>query len=70
MVSGRARLAPGREDAVRAAFLTSPGATSTGDEACFEFLIDRALLATYHPRSEGNTWPPVYTRWRAGGPGG
>ncbi len=67
VVSGLARLAGERVAAVRAAFLTSPGATSTGTETCFEFLIDRALHAAYKPRSEGNTWPPAYTRWRAGG---
>ena len=43
------------------------GGTTSGDETCFEFLLERALLATYKPRSEGNTWPPVYTRWSAQG---
>lgn len=43
----------------------STGATSSGDEWFFEFDIARALLATYKRRSEGNTWPPTYTKWRA-----
>jgi hypothetical protein len=25
--------------------------------------IERALLATYRPRAEGNTWPPRYEKW-------
>ena len=62
-VSGLARLAEQDTEAVRAAFLTAKGAVSTGDETCFEFLIDRALHAAYRPRSEG--WaPPVYRSWR------
>lgn len=31
--------------------------------AVVEFDIERALLATYRPRAEGNTWPPKYDRW-------
>jgi hypothetical protein len=30
----------------------------------FELTIERALLATYKPHKEGNTWPPKYDRWR------
>ncbi len=67
VVSGVARLAEERVAAVRAAFLASPGATSTGDETCFEFRIDRALHAAYKPRTEPNAWPPTYTRWRTSG---
>ncbi|MGE3074970.1 MAG: pyridoxamine 5'-phosphate oxidase [Dehalococcoidia bacterium] len=41
------------------------GATSSGDEWTFEFLIDRALLSLYEPRSSGKpTWPPKYLRWQ------
>ena len=29
----------------------------------FELDIERALLATYRLRSEGNTWPPTYDHW-------
>lgn len=65
MVSGRAVLAEERTEEVRAAFLSHEGTTSTGDEACFEFLIDRALLALYTPRAEGPSWPPAYTKWQA-----
>jgi hypothetical protein len=43
----------------------STGATSSGDEWFFEFEIERALLAIYKKRAEGNTWPPTYTKWRA-----
>ena len=63
------RVAP-RDDlveAVRKAFLAQVDTTtSSGDEACFEFLIERALLAEYPVRGEGPSWPPVYTKWRAG----
>ncbi len=42
------------------------GATSSGDELTFEFLIDRALLSLYEPRDSGKpTWPPQYFRWQA-----
>jgi hypothetical protein len=69
--TGRAVHRPDREEAVRAAFLSQPGTISTSDEACFEFLLERALLAIYKPRAEGNTWPPIYTKWAAGpGSGG
>ena len=64
MLSGRAVLSEAMTAAVRAAFLTSEGAKSSDDEECFEFLIDRALLASYRPRAEGNTWPPKYTKWQ------
>lgn len=51
---------------VRAAFLAqAQTATSSGDERCFEFLLDRALLAEYPKRGEGAASPPVYTRWKA-----
>ncbi|MGE0602121.1 MAG: pyridoxamine 5'-phosphate oxidase [Dehalococcoidia bacterium] len=42
------------------------GATSSGDEWTFEFLIDRALLSLYEPRDSGKpTWPPKYLRWQS-----
>ena len=63
LVSGLARRAEDDAEAVRVAFLTAEGAVSTGDETCFEFLIDRALHAAYRPRKEG--WaPPTYQSWR------
>ena len=41
------------------------GATSSGDETTFEFLIDRALLALYNPRASGlPLWPPAYHVWQ------
>ena len=59
MVAGRAVEVtdPDKVAAVRAAY-TAP--IQSEDEVLFEFLIDRALLATYGPRP---SWPPVYTRW-------
>jgi hypothetical protein len=36
----------------------------TSDDTLFELLLDRALHAKYGPRP---SWPPVYTRWSAGG---
>lgn len=44
---------------VRAAY-TAP--MQSGDEALFEFLVDRAMLARYGPRP---SWPPQYTSWSA-----
>jgi hypothetical protein len=41
------------------------GGTSSGDEALFEFDIERALLSTYKKRGEPDNWPPLYTKWRA-----
>jgi hypothetical protein len=65
-LAGRARPADKLAAAVRATFLAQEGSpTSTGDEACFEFLLERALLARYPKRGEGPAWPPVYTKWRA-----
>ena len=53
------------EAAVREAFLGQVDtATSSGDEVCFEFLVERALLAEYAKRGEAPTWPPVYTKWK------
>jgi hypothetical protein len=43
--------------------MTSTGATSSGDEALFEFDIERALLAQYKARGEPENWPPRYTKW-------
>jgi hypothetical protein len=60
-LNGRIRRADEAGEAVRAAFLAT-GGTSTGDETCFEFLIQSAMLAVYGPRP---SWPPKYTTWRA-----
>jgi hypothetical protein len=43
--------------AVRAAY-TAP--IQSDDETLIEFLVERALLATYGPRP---SWPPTYARW-------
>jgi hypothetical protein len=48
-------------EAVRATAVAA-GMTSTGDERCFEFLLESALLATYGPRP---AWPPAYLKWHA-----
>jgi general stress protein 26 len=37
--------------------------TTTSDDTLFELRLDRALHAAYGPRP---SWPPVYSRWRAG----
>jgi hypothetical protein len=65
-VTGRARRID--DPSLRAAILStylSTGATSSGDEIFFEFLIERALLATYKPRGEPQNWPPTYKKWAA-----
>jgi hypothetical protein len=49
-------------EAVRQTMIAS-GATSSGDEALFEFEIERALLSVYKPRGEPDNWPPRYVRW-------
>ncbi|MGE5597038.1 MAG: hypothetical protein ACM3S1_13520 [Hyphomicrobiales bacterium] len=41
------------------------GGNAVAAELLFEFELDRAMLATYKPRSEGDTWPPQYRTWRA-----
>jgi hypothetical protein len=65
-ISGAVRERAELTHAVRAAFLAQVDTTtSSGDEACFEFLVERALLAEYPPRGEGPAWPPVYTKWAA-----
>ncbi|MEX0784244.1 MAG: hypothetical protein WD557_16510 [Dehalococcoidia bacterium] len=43
-------------------FYIAGDAIAGADE--FELTIQRALLATYKPHKEGNTWPPKYDRWR------
>jgi hypothetical protein len=61
--AGRAR--PVDDDAEVAsvrARMVEAGASSTGDERCFEFLLDTALYAKYEARG---SWPPAYTKWRA-----
>jgi hypothetical protein len=44
----------------------SPPLTPYASPKAFALDIERALLATYRPRSEGNTWPPKYDRWLGG----
>ncbi len=51
-------------DRVRAAFLAT-GATSSGDEALFEFDIEHVMLATYNKRGTPNNFPPRYDHWHA-----
>jgi hypothetical protein len=65
-LTGRAVLLgdPALAEGVRAA-MRAAGATSSGDEALFEFLIERALLAEYKKRGEPDNWPPRYTKWAA-----
>lgn len=42
------------------------GATSSGEEWTFEFLIERALLSLYETLEDGRqSWPPKYFRWQA-----
>ncbi len=55
---------PADREAALASY-TASGGKAADDEECFEFLLDTAMLATYKPRAEGNTWPPTYTKWRA-----
>jgi hypothetical protein len=65
-LTGTVRRRDELEGAVRAAFLAQVDTTtSSGDETCFEFLVERALLAEYPPRGEGPSWPPRYTKWVA-----
>jgi hypothetical protein len=69
-LTGRARreIDAGLAAAVRRT-MTATGATSSGDEALFEFDVERVLLAEYKPRGEPDNFPPRYTKWfdRAGG---
>jgi hypothetical protein len=65
-LTGVARLITDQERRARAyAVYTAQGTTTGEDDPCFEFLIAQAMHAAYKPRSEGNAWPPTYTRWRA-----
>ena len=69
MLAGRARRIEGTAEiaAVSEAYHAT-GATSSGDEWTFEFLIDRALLSIYETLENGRqSWPPKYFRWRANG---
>jgi hypothetical protein len=62
--TGRAHLCTSPELAGRVGeAMTSTGVTSSGDEALFEFSIDRALLAQYKARGEPENWPPRYAKW-------
>lgn len=45
------------------------GVTVGAGDQLFELHIDRALLATYKPRTEYE-WPPKYDKWRAPGQAG
>jgi hypothetical protein len=64
--TGRVERRDDLEDEVRKAFLAQVDTTtSSGDETCFEFLVERALLAEYPKRGEGPSWPPVYTKFAA-----
>jgi hypothetical protein len=41
------------------------GASSSGEEWTFEFLVDRALLSLYETLENGRqSWPPKYLRWQ------
>jgi len=63
--TGRAHLRASPELAAQVReTMTSTGATSSGDEALFEFDIEHALLAQYKARGEAGNWPPLYTKWR------
>ncbi len=65
-ITGRVERRDALEEAVRAAFLAQVDTTtSSGDETCFEFLVERALLAEYPVRGQGPSWPPKYTKWPA-----
>jgi hypothetical protein len=64
-LTGRARRADSMEEAVRTNFLSHGTTTSSGDERCFEFLVERALLALYTKREAGPSWPPEYRKWAA-----
>lgn len=68
MLAGRSvrRVDDDAERAVVSRAYHATGATSSGDEWTFEFLIERALFARYRPRASGPTWPPEYLRWQAG----
>ena len=66
MLAGRARqIHDPAEIAEVSKVYHASGATSSGDEWTFEFLIERALLSLYEPRDSGKpTWPPKYLRWQ------
>lgn len=65
-LTGRVQRRDEMETGVRQAFLAQADTTtSSGDEVCFEFLLERALLAEYPVRGEGPAWPPTYTKWPA-----
>ena len=55
-----------REEVV--ASYRATGGNTNDDEWLFEFDIERVLLAIYKKRSEGNTWPPTYSKWAATSP--
>ena len=42
------------------------GASSSGEEWTFEFLVERALLSLYETLPDGRqSWPPKYLKWSA-----
>ncbi|MEO8541493.1 MAG: hypothetical protein ABI577_17250 [bacterium] len=68
MLSGMAvrRLDDPAEIAAVAEVYHAAGATSSGEEWTFEFLLDRALLSLYERRDSGKPlWPPRYLKWQA-----
>jgi hypothetical protein len=67
MLAGRARVVRDESEIAEVSRLYhEAGATSSGNETTFEFLIDRALLAVYNPRGSGlPLWPPRYLKWQA-----
>ena len=67
MLAGSARrVTDGAEIAAVSEAYHATGASSSGDEWTFEFLIERALLSLYETLEDGRqSWPPAYHRWRA-----
>lgn len=66
MLAGSARrIHEPAEIAVVSKAYHATGATSSGEEWTFEFLIERALLSLYETLENGRqSWPPKYFRWR------
>jgi hypothetical protein len=60
------RVSDASEAAAVPAAYHATGASSSGEEWTFEFLLDRALLSLYETLPDGRqSWPPEYRRWRA-----
>ena len=64
-ISGSARRASATQEAAALAVPLSDARLVPSPATAFELDLERALLATYRPRAEGNTWPPRYARWSA-----